>query len=517
MIKAHPVADNNPFAPSRALFDQMCERLQGGDAFALTHAGLERMLSTEGREILRQLFQDHLDLRGAQEQAGPALSVVGEDGALRPHHRDTTRQLRTLVGDVLVPRIAYGQRGHTSRFPMDAALNLPNDPFSLGVRYAVALATASTSFEAAVQNVEANTHTHVAKKQAEMLARAAAVDFAAFYDQRTAPQPAESSSVLVLSSDGKGIVVRLEDLRPATRKAKLARTPRLKTRLTKGQKKYAKRMAMVTTVYTVAPHYRSADDILADLRHETPPEKRRRPHAEQKRVWATIAQEAAAAIVNLFDEAERRDPQHQKRWVVLVDGNKDQLALVEAEAARRGISITIVLDFIHVLQYLWAASTAFHPETAPAREDWVLSRLRDVLGGKAVDVAAGMRRSATLRDLPEKTRAPVDTCADYLLNYKAYLHYDQYLRDGLPIASGVIEGACRHLVNDRLGITGAHWSLAGAEAILQLRALNSSRDLAEYWKFHEAREFDRNHAQRYQGSPPRPHTPPPRPTLRLVK
>src|SRR5690606_2473476 len=139
----------------------------------------------------------------------------------------------------------------------------------------------------------------------------------------------------------------------------------------------------------------------------------------------------------------------------------------------------------------WAASTAFHSEAAAEREQWVLSRLRDVLRGKAVDVAAGMRRSATLRDLPEKTRAAVDDCADYLLDYKAYLHYDEYLRDGLPIASGVIEGACRHLVNDRLGITGAHWSLAGAEAILRLRALRSSGDLDAYWKFHEQREYDR--------------------------
>src|SRR5439155_17859515 len=149
--------------------------------------------------------------------------------------------------------------------------------------------------------------------------------------------------------------------------------------------------------------------------------------------------------------------------------------------------------------------------------EWVLSRLREILRGKAVDVAAGMRRSATLRDLAEQDRAPVDKCANYLLDYKAYLHYDEYLRDGLPIASGVIEGACRHLVNDRLGITGAHWSVAGAEAILRLRALRSSGDLDAYWAFHERREYERNHADRYQGEVPLPHSPKARPALRLVK
>ena len=517
MIKAQPVSVDNPFARSREMFDGVCEKLQRPDAFAMTHSDLEQLFSSDGREILRQMFQDHLDLRGAHEQAEPHLSVVGDDGITRPHLRDATRKLRTLVGDVTVPRIGYGQREQTSRFPMDAALNLPSDPFSLGVRYVVALAAASNSFEASVASVEATTHTHVAKRQAENLSRAAAVDFDAFYDQRAAPKPAKTSSLLVLSSDGKGIVVRVADLRPATRKAALARKPRLKTRLTRGEKKHAKRMAMVTAVYTVEPHVRTPDDILADLMHQTAPEKRRRPHAEHKRVWATIEKESVGAIAKLFDEGEQRDPKHEMRWVVVVDGNKDQLALIQAEAARRGISITIVVDFIHVLQYLWAASTAFHSETAAEREEWVLARLREVLRGKAVDVAAGMRRSATLRKLAEPKRAAVDKCADYLLDYKAHLRYGEYLADGLPIASGVIEGACRHLVNDRLGITGAHWSLLGAEAVLQLRALNSSGDLDEYWAFHEAREYERNHAARYQGNVPLPHRPKGRPSLRLVK
>lgn len=516
-IQAQPTAVDNPFARSRAVFEGFCERLRRPEAFAMTHAAVERLLAKDGREILRQLLQDHVDLRGAHEQAAPLLSVVGEDGVQRPHRRDATRDLRSIVGDVVVPRIGFSQRDATSRFPMDAALNLPNDPYSLGVRYAVALAAASNSFEMAVADIEATTGTHVPKRQAEKLARAAAVDFEAFYDERTAPRPTSPSSLLVLSADGKGIVVRVEDLRPATRKARLARNPRLKTRLTKGEKKYAKRMAMVTTVYTVAPHVRSADDILADLMHETPPDKRRRPHAEQKRTWATIEKESDEAIARLFDEAERRDPEHRLRWVVVLDGNKDQLALIQAEATRRGVSITIVLDFIHVLGYLWAASTAFCAEADAEREEWVLSRLADVLRGKAVDVAAGMRRSATLRDLSDKTRAPVDNCADYLLGYKAYLHYDEYLRDGLPIASGVIEGACRHLVNDRLGITGAHWSLVGAEAILRLRALRTSGDLDAYWDYHERREYQRNHASRYQGEVPRPNAPKARPDLRLVK
>ena len=77
---------------------------------------------------------------------------------------------------------------------------------------------------------------------------------------------------------------------------------------------------------------------------------------------------------------------------------------------------------------------------------------------------------------------PIDWC---LIKNKKRLAYDTALADGLPIASGVIEGACRHLINDRLDITGARWSLAGAEAMLKLRSLKSSGDFDEYWSFHK--------------------------------
>src|SRR3990172_4174109 len=119
------------------------------------------------------------------------------------------------------------------------------------------------------------------------------------------------------------------------------------------------------------------------------------------------------------------------------------------------------------------------------------------LKGRAGYVAGGIARSATRRRLRRTKRKAADACVRYLLRHKAYLHYDTYLGAGFPIASGVIEGACRHLVRDRMDVTGARWSLKGAEAVLRLRALCSSGDLQEYWRFHEARELERNHLARY--------------------
>ena len=178
-----------------------------------------------------------------------------------------------------------------------------------------------------------------------------------------------------------------------------------------------------------------------------------------------------------------------------MDGNKTQITAIRAAAKDRGVEVTLVLDVIHVIEYLWTAAWDLFHEGDQAAEKWVRKHLVALLHGRAPVVAAAIRRSATCRRLEK--RAGIDKCAAYLLKYKALLHYDRYLADGLPIATGVIEGACRHLVKDRMDITGARWGLAGAEAILRLRSLRVSGDMEAYWEFHRDAEFVRNHASHY--------------------
>jgi hypothetical protein len=111
-----------------------------------------------------------------------------------------------------------------------------------------------------------------------------------------------------------------------------------------------------------------------------------------------------------------------------------------------------------------------------------------ILEGKSSSVANAMRGCATRLKLTAEQRASVDKCANYLLNHRDYLQYQDYLAAGFPIATGVIEGACRYLIKDPMDITGARWSLKGAEAILRLRSLQVSGDWADYWRFHLQRE-----------------------------
>ncbi|MEJ2417546.1 MAG: ISKra4 family transposase, partial [Exilibacterium sp.] len=193
-----------------------------------------------------------------------------------------------------------------------------------------------------------------------------------------------------------------------------------------------------------------------------------------------------------------RDPEQKRDWVVVVDGEINQLGYIHKTLAATKASATVIVDFIHVLEYLWKAAYSFHAVSSQEAEQWVTERALKILQGKSTEVAAGMRRSATLKNLSQEKRKAVDKCAGYLRNNKPYLKYDEYLAAGYPIASGVIEGACRHLINDRLGITGSRWGLKTAEAILKLRSLRSSGDFEDYWKFHKKQERERNHAAKYK-------------------
>ncbi|MBO0798093.1 MAG: ISKra4 family transposase, partial [Blastocatellia bacterium] len=251
--------------------------------------------------------------------------------------------------------------------------------------------------------------------------------------------------------------------------------------------------------YTIAPFVRTAEQIVGEMGpvHEVFPQ---RPQPEDKRVWASVKQPLDKIVIQAFDEAVRRDPQLTKQWVALVDGDESQLKAMKQAAKKYGVSLVIILDIIHVLEYLWKAAFVFHKEGTPAAECWVKERLARILRGESSLVAAGMRRSATLNKLDEKQREPVDDCANYLLKYADYLYYDQYLAKGYPIATGVIEGACRYVVKDRMEITGARWSLQGAEDVLRLRSLRASGDLDQYWEFHLRQEYERNHVKKYKDS-----------------
>lgn len=493
-------AEEDPLVTPDEEYSQLREFVKSPEARALKHSDMERQIQEHGQEVMRKLYQAWLDLKAQEEVEGPVVDAQGNE---RTRRRVQARDLETVFGTVEVTRTAYGAEGEESLRPLDADLNLPEERYSLEVRRRVAEEAAKGSFDEAIETLERHTGAHVPKRQAEELTVRAAQDFDAFYEARRdaleTPRAA-AGSLLVLTSDGKGVVVHEEDLRPATRKAaRKKKRHKLRTRLSKGEKRYRKRMATVASVYTVAPYVRTPAQVLRMLLRSRDPEAPvpKRPEPQDKRVWASVVKEPVEVLDEAFIDALERDPDYERTWVSVVDGNEAQLRILRRLAGEYDVELTIILDIFHVLQYVWKAGHAFEAEGSTELEAWVFERLLRILEGEASQVAAGMRRSATKRGFSQKRRKPVDTCADYLLKYKHYLAYDRYLAAGMPIATGVIEGACRHLVKDRMDVTGARWRLLSAEAVLRLRALRSSGDFDDYWRFHEASEYERNHPHRY--------------------
>ena len=501
-MEAHSIPKQKPFAASEAKFYALIERLGSKEVLTREHGEVEELLRVDGQEVVRALLQDHLALRAPAKAIGG--EVEGSDGQVRRfERRGMRRSLTTIFGTVEVERTGYRGREGGALLPLDAVLNLPPDKYSHGVRARAAALVAKTSFEDAAATLSRDAGAPVPKRQVESMGQALAVDFESYYEQRAATPVGDEASLLVLGFDGTGVHMRPEALREQTRKLREAmpeEDPWPSPKAAGPKRTNGTRSATVSVCYEVEPYPRDFQDILRDLRGLKAVEDqqaRRRPKPQAKRVAASLKKSVRQVVREGFEEAQRRDPQHDKRWVVLLDGNEHQLEAVLTQARVTDVEITIVIDLIHVAGYLWAAAKVLRPDDFCERRQWVMEKLTQILWGNASTAAAAMRRSATMKKLGASERKPVDDCAAYLLKFKPYLRYDEALAAGLPITTSIVEGTCHHLVKDRMAITGARWGLEGGESVLRLRALRISGDLDDYLEFHRRQELHRNHLSHY--------------------
>lgn len=483
----------DPFAAARERFEEL---LGWADSEQCPddHALLEEQIAKRGREVHRLVLQGRVDKMFAEE--AEALRRTRPGGKIRVRQRG----LESEFGRVVVRRHGIRRKGErAARFALDKRLKLPAELYSMGLRRRMAEETRTQSWDSAVQRVDATTGGHVPKRQAEQLVERAAQDFEDFYAQRQQSEPANDTAgadvILGLSCDGKGISMRADALRDATRKqaeeAKRDETRGDPTEV-RASRPYRKRMATVTAVWDQTPSPRTAEDIVHKLRGEQQAPVRELSRPERKRVAATVQKSLAEGISEMFDEADRRDPKRERTCVVLVDGDPDQIEQIEQQAAARGRSISLVLDLLHVLHYIWLAGMAIRRGDAKQADAWVSRYVYKLLTvADPLNLIAGINQAASLARLTPTEREPVDRCVGYLKSNISHIHYAEYLARGFPIATGIIEGACRHLIQDRLGITGARWGLESAEAVLRLRALWSNGDWDAYWRFHRRKEFER--------------------------
>ena len=484
------------FSSARFAFRQLETWLTADEANGASEAHVEDQLQQRGRELLRLLLQAHLRQRGTGD-VGPALQVyspppatpddvgghaVGiRHGGKRPHDRT----LRTVFGEVRVSRTAYAAAGRASVHPLDGQLQLPDRSFSYPLQERVVRHAVQGPFDEAINDVERDTGVRLSKRSAEQVAQEAAVDFQAFYRQHQVTEASRTGPIVVTGIDCKGV--------PMIRPEETLR----KVRRGKGDKKQKKRMATVATVRTQPVRVRTPEEVVESLFRTTPKQKPPRKSKgspvppEHKRVWADLLRSKDEVIAEVAQEVKRVDPSGSKTHVALCDGERALQKRIVPALLGVVPTVLLILDLMHALEKLWKVAHCLYPEGSEEATAWVKKQTLRVLEGKVSQVIKGMRHSATKRGLSGTKRETVDRVAKYLRRNRGYMKYDEYLKEGLPIASGCVEGACKNLIKDRMERSGMRWGLEGGEAMIRLRSLHLSGDLDDYWDFHLAEESRR--------------------------
>ena len=404
----------------------------------------------------------------------------GDLGKTLPQGDHVVRRLKPLrerryvsvFGEHRFRQSVYARRAgqKIARRPVDERLGLPEGEFSYVLQDWLQRFCIKESFDEACTSLETLLGLRVSVRSAEQMNQHVAEQAEQFRLSQPPPDPSAEGELLVYANDCKGIPMR----RPL--EERIRRGPRR----VKGEKANKKQMACVGAGFSVDRFVRRPDDILdAVFRKES---AAHRPRPQNKRLWAEMTQVREGqpfsgktrVFVQQALDLRARDPKRKKTVVCLMDGEK-ALRVEQHEWLPHAIG---VLDVWHVLERLWLVAHCFHGEGSPDAAKFVEDRLRALLEGRVGYVIGYFRRLLTSgpKRLSAAQRRTINAAVTYFENHREYMKYDEYLAAGYPIGSGVAEGACRHVVKDRLELTGMRWTVAGAQAVLHLRAIYLNDD-----------------------------------------
>ncbi len=452
-----------------------------------------------GRSLLLLYFVSQSQKYRSHQVSGNQSS--GSNGETIPYHSERLRAYQSVFGKFKFSRSYYYGSGQ-SQYPADAALNLPKTQCSDLLREWMEKLGVADPYGKSAKFLSGLLGQSLWGRDLKVELKEDAGLIEEFYQQAPSPVIDEEAIILVVQADGKGVPV----LRGETAISK--------ARLSKGEKPGRKKEAIVTAVYTLRPHVRTPENVVASLfkqhgsqQHGSQQEemldrnessnktsnKTSQRGPQEKRYWATL-EGKQAAMEFTQQQVSKRDGLHVKHKLALTDGSE---AL--QERVRENLpGHRLILDFIHADEYLWKAGNALFGEKGPQREQWVKQWTLELLCGRTNEVIAQLRGKADKQRSNGISRRVLEQVANYYERNIAYMRYDEYLSAGWPIATGVIEGACRHLVKDRCELSGMRWSQMGAESLLRMRCVDENGDWENY------HDYRRLHRQRtlYAGVTP---------------
>lgn len=467
---------------AKGQFDQILAYIQGdaqNQHLNEVEKGIFYALLKLGMALLLIFFQ--------QKGVGRKKKVhIDKKGIERPYHSIKHREYLSIFGRMNIPRACYWAKGRHEVYPLDAELNLPETEHSYVLQEWSAALGSEEPYEKAAHFLETVLKMPLWGSMVETVMHKSSVDVSQFYKERQGPDAGTEKEIIVATGDGKGIVMRKDQIekkiikkQPRKMRKKGERIKKEKERKKKNEKLGKKKISTVIGVYTIAPHERTVEHFLTRGKEE-----KNRPHPQNKVVQATLAGKESA-FQRLKEEVIKRDPAKKKQGVALVDGEHKLRQLMKKYLPW----FLIIIDIYHVMEYLWKGAHVFYKEGSPEAASWMTDKLHKLLLGKVKETIAELKD--LLNTIVGEKRAELRKVVTYLENGRQHMRYDIYLKRGYPIGSGVVEGACKNLVKDRMEQCGMRWTIAGAEAVLRMRSIQVNGMTSDYWKYHIAQEKQR--------------------------
>jgi hypothetical protein len=452
-----------------------------GSAQEMEIGDVERCLLSMVMEVGRAALAEFVATKGTGYIGKETLDVQGNRC---PYVRDRSCTYRSIFGAIHIRRAYYHAVGSPGIFPLDAELNLPDRGYSYVVQEFSSRLAITMSYEDAQKIINAFFPVKMPIRSLENIVADLRGEVNRFYEKPTPPDIDPQAVVTVATVDKKGVVIR----KPSAGK------PDPESVSVNPDKPGKKKMATVISTYVTRRHLRIPDDIISEVSDVTKPDSKPKP--QDKLTWGSLTEGPEKTVVRLKKSVDQRLPKGNE-LVCLLDGERSLWALVYAYFP----SAFFVLDIFHVLEHLGKAALCFYDEGSPQARQFVTERLRMLLQGKAGRMIGGLKQMLTKCELSDAARHNLSKVIGYLERNRKHMRYEICLAKGYPIGSGVIEGACRNLINDRLELTGMSWTIQGAESVMRLRAVHINKDWDAFWKRRRASERRRLYGLKDTDSP----------------
>lgn len=409
--------------------------------------------------------------------------ITDAEGNRFRYVRDRSRVYRSIFGAIFIPRACYHASGFSGVYPLDGELNLPERGYSYLVQEFSSRLAVKMSYGDAVEILSSFFPVKMPIRSLESIVGDVCDEVDRFYKEKAPPEVCPEAVVTVATVDKKGVVIR----KPQGGEAGPEKTT------VDPDKPGKKKMATVISTYVTSPHARTAKEMFKEVTDGE--NSNSRPKPQDKLTWGSLIDGPEKTVARLKTAVDKRLPKGNK-LVCILDGERSLWALVGAYFP----AAFFVLDIFHVLEHLGKAALCFHDEGSPQAREFVTERLRMLLEGRAGRLIGGLKQMLAKHELSGAKKHSLEQVIGYLEGNRKHMRYEICLAKGYPIGSGVIEGACRNLINDRLELTGMSWTLRGAESVMRLRSVHINKDWDAFWNHRRASERRRLYGHKNMNS-----------------